>query len=384
MTIAKSFTIGLLGQPNTGKSTLFNQLTNMKQHVGNWPGKTVEQKSGKYLHKGSVYHIVDLPGTYSLSANSEEEIVTRTFVFSGNWDAMIVLIDASQLERSLYLLADFAGINMPVVAVLNMIDVAEQNGKTIEYKKIEEITGIPVIPMIATKGKGVAELIGHIELVINKQQAIKLDVLVQQYREAFGDKLDSVIQALSAGIGRYSPAWLGMKLMENDRQVADLVKENISKENWQKIQALITQNKNSALTAASCKYEWIKAILDGAVADKKHKFIRSRFDRLTTHPLWGIPLSLLMMLLGFLVSMVIAMPFMMTIFNLIPIISFSLQKVFFDTGGGKIFSSLITEAVIPAAFMALFMGIFVSGVSLVFGFMEDVGYMARVAYVFDG
>ena len=117
-------TIALLGQPNSGKSTLFNGLTGSRQHVGNWPGKTVERKDGSFVHKGTTYKIIDLPGTYSLSANSDEEVVTRNYIASGQADVVCILADASQLNRSLFMLADYAGIRVPVVLLLNMMDVA--------------------------------------------------------------------------------------------------------------------------------------------------------------------------------------------------------------------------------------------------------------------
>ena len=113
-------TIALLGQPNSGKSTLFNGLTGMKQHVGNWPGKTVEQKQGSFSHDGEEYVVMDLPGTYSLSANSDEEIVTRDYISSGKADVVCILADSSQLERSLFMLSDYAGIKVPCFLILNL------------------------------------------------------------------------------------------------------------------------------------------------------------------------------------------------------------------------------------------------------------------------
>ena len=130
--------IALLGQPNSGKSTLFNGLTGLKQHVGNWPGKTVEQKEGYFVRSNQRYTVVDLPGTYSLSANSEEEIITRDYIAEGNADAVCILADASQLERSLFMLADFAGIRTPAFLLLNMMDVAKDQGKTIDPQRLEK------------------------------------------------------------------------------------------------------------------------------------------------------------------------------------------------------------------------------------------------------
>ena len=118
------YVIALLGQPNSGKSTIFNALTGLRQHVGNWPGKTVEKKEGSFARGGKEYLVADLPGTYSLSANSDEEIITRDYIASGKADVVCILADSSQLERSLYMLSDYAGIDVPCFLVLNLADVA--------------------------------------------------------------------------------------------------------------------------------------------------------------------------------------------------------------------------------------------------------------------
>lgn len=130
-------TIALLGQPNSGKSTLFNALTGLRQHVGNWPGKTVEKKEGSFSYQGKEYDVADLPGSYSMSANSDEEVITRDFIASGKADVVCILADSSQLERSLFMLADYAGISVPCFLILNMADVAKDQGKKIDAPAIE-------------------------------------------------------------------------------------------------------------------------------------------------------------------------------------------------------------------------------------------------------
>ena len=145
----KNLTIALLGQPNSGKSTLFNGLTGAKQHVGNWPGKTVEKKEGYFVRNGVRYTLVDLPGSYGLSANSDEEVITREYITSGKADVVALIADASQLNRSLFMLADFAGINVPVVLLMNMMDIAAKQGKTVDIKGFEKELGVPVVPIVA-------------------------------------------------------------------------------------------------------------------------------------------------------------------------------------------------------------------------------------------
>lgn len=143
--------IALLGQPNSGKSTIFNMITGSHQHVGNWPGKTVDKKEGTFKINGKQMILADLPGSYCLSAGSDEEVITRDYITKGNADLVIVMADASQLKRSLYMLADFVGMQVPAVLVLNMMDVAKGQGISIDTNKLSEKLGIPVVPMSAIK-----------------------------------------------------------------------------------------------------------------------------------------------------------------------------------------------------------------------------------------
>lgn len=160
---AKTPVIALLGQPNSGKSTVFNMMTGSHQHVGNWPGKTVDQKEGECKWNGRRMILADLPGSYSLSAGSDEEIITRDYIASGNADLVLVMADASQLKRSLYMLADFAGMKVPAVLVLNMMDVAKTHGITINTKLLSEKLGIPVVSMSAIQKKDYRSLYETIE-----------------------------------------------------------------------------------------------------------------------------------------------------------------------------------------------------------------------------
>lgn len=172
----KNITIALLGQPNSGKSTLFNMLTGSRQRVGNWPGKTVEQKEGHYKYNNKTYKVADLPGSYSLSANSEEEIITRDYIASGNADLVCILVDSSQLERSMFMLADYAGINTPAILFLNMTDVAEERGILVNKEKIEKKLGIPVLPFVAAEKKGYEAFYKTVENAVNNPKINKYSI----------------------------------------------------------------------------------------------------------------------------------------------------------------------------------------------------------------
>ena len=169
--------IALLGQPNSGKSTIFNMITGSHQHVGNWPGKTVDQKEGEFRYNGKQMILADLPGSYSLSAGSDEEIITKDYITSGNADLVLVMADASQLKRSLYMLADFVGTKVPAVLVLNMMDVAQRQGITVDVNKLSEKLGIPVVPMSAIRKKDYQTLYSVIERSLNQKSVIHSDSL---------------------------------------------------------------------------------------------------------------------------------------------------------------------------------------------------------------
>ena len=189
--------IALLGQPNSGKSTIFNMITGSHQHVGNWPGKTVDQKEGEFKWNGQRIILADLPGSYSLSAGSDEEIITGDYIRSGNADLILVMADASQLKRSLYMLADFIGTEVPAILVLNMMDVAKGQGITIHVEKLSKKLGIPVVPMSAIHKKDYQKLYETIEKSLQTRPFIKEKALSSsEEKVAYIDTLlDGVLAA---------------------------------------------------------------------------------------------------------------------------------------------------------------------------------------------
>jgi len=157
--MAKELTIALAGNPNSGKSTVFNALTGARQHVGNWPGKTVEKKEGTCKYDDREIQVVDLPGTYSLTAYSMEEIVARDFIVEGKPDVVVDIVDASNLERNLYLAVQLLELGANLVLDLNMMDMAEARDHRIDVKALSELLGVPVVPTVANKGEGIKELL---------------------------------------------------------------------------------------------------------------------------------------------------------------------------------------------------------------------------------
>ncbi|WP_300668623.1 FeoB small GTPase domain-containing protein [Desulfoluna sp.] len=225
------FTVAVAGQPNTGKSTLFNTLTGSSQHVGNWPGKTVEKKSGIFETDDAVYNVVDLPGTYSLSANSQEELIAREFIVEQRPDLIVVVVDASQLERSFYMAAEVMSMHVPVLIALNMMDVAEAQGKRIDVGHMEAALGVRVVPMTASRQEGVADLIEAIEVGSTRGDTMETGTwgIDGALQDTFDEVKGQVADHLPDG---YHPDWVVLKLLEQDAKLSGLVEKAMGADRW--------------------------------------------------------------------------------------------------------------------------------------------------------
>jgi ferrous iron transport protein B len=382
--MTKCPTIALLGQPNSGKSTLFNGLTGARQRVGNWPGKTVEKKEGYYNRDGARYRVTDLPGTYSLSANSEEEIITRDYIASGQADVVCILADSSQLSRSLFMLADYAGIECPAILLLNLVDVAEAQGKTVDAKKLEEKLGIPVIPFVAADRKQYDRYYEAIDKAMKEKQQISIDSLIARFRTIEKGIYEELLALMPPeGIDNYSPHWLAIKLIEGDAAILEKVKSGLEPKAYLKTQKIRSSIRNGPLQTGGCKFQWIDELLSDTLVQEQDKPLLSKFDRLATHRRWGKPLAILIILLGLVASFIPAAP-IMTLGSMIPRLGGPIAEALSAIGASQMLIDLISQVVLNTLYFAVAMIGFVLGVNLVFGFLEEVGYMARVSYVFDG
>lgn len=213
--IVGDYTIALAGNPNTGKSTSFNALTGLNQHTGNWPGKTVAQARGFYQYMGKNFVLVDLPGTYSLLANSPEEEIARDFLCFGRPDATVIMVDATCLERNLNLVLQVLEITPKVVVCLNLIDEAERKGLIVDVDRLQDELGVPVVPTAANSGRGLASLKDWIYRVASNQVSCRPH-LVQ-----YPDLMEQAIQELekelkTLPISGLSERWVALRLLEND------------------------------------------------------------------------------------------------------------------------------------------------------------------------
>lgn len=372
-------TIALLGQPNSGKSTLFNALTGLHQHVGNWPGKTVEKKEGTFSHNGNTYSIADLPGSYSMSANSDEEVITRDFIASGKADVVCILADSSQLERSLFMLADFAGFDVPCFLILNMADVAKEQGKTINPEVIEKKLGIPVALISANDKNSYEKFYAVFERAIKEKPKLNVSSLEKQYETLNGyDEIKCSLE--SNKTEGYSPMWLTVKLLENDKVITSTLKEKLSSEDYNRISGFT--NENGAIAVGESKFKWIDEILKDAVNVKKTKASLGKLDRIYTHRFWGKPAVVLTVILGLIGSFIPALP-IMGIGSLVDTLKVSVSEMLAGTDCPRFINEILCNVVLQSMSFVIKMLGFVFGVTLVFGLLEEVGVMARISYVFD-
>jgi len=381
---AQPVLVALTGQPNVGKSTLFNLLTGLSQHVGNWPGKTVERKEGTFVYNGTTYRLVDLPGTYSLTANSAEEVIAREFIIREQPDVVVVLVDAAILERSLYLVAELLSLSVPVIVGLNMIDVARQEGVQIEPEVLQAALGVPVVPMVATKNLGVRDLLETVGRVVGGE--IPYAPKHPQIRADHQEVLEGIEKLIAGCVpDPYPQEWIALKLLEGDREVTRMMQECLPDERWEQVHDVLRAHDDALVAVASGRYEWIGRMIRAAVTRPKAGQIglTERLDRWATHPFWG--LLVLAGILGL-------------IFWLTYTIGAPLQDLL-DTYVVGTLADLaragLAEA--PAWLMDLVADGIIGGVGAVLtflpilviffavmGVLEDMGYMARAAYVMDG
>ena len=379
----KTVVVALAGQPNVGKSTLFNLLTGLNQHVGNWPGKTVERKEGTFAYGDTVYRLVDLPGTYSLTANSEEEVITREFIIRERPDVVVALVDAAILERSLYLVAELIPLPAPVIVALNMMDVAEKEGVRIEPQVLEAALGVPVVPMIATRNRGVQDLLEAIDLVA--RGGYPYDPSVPWIRQDHWDVLQAVQRVIDGCVpDPYPEDWTALKLLEGDQRITAMMEACLPADRRQQLHEILLGHDDALVAVASGRYDWIGRMTRAALTRPKTGAISltGKLDRWATHPFWGLVIMAGILGLVFWLTYAVGAPLQ----ELLDTYVVGTLAEFARTGlSGAPFwmIDLLADGVIGGVgAMLTFLPILIIFFA-VMGILEDVGYLARSAYVMD-
>ncbi len=381
----KSITIGLIGNPNCGKTTIFNALTGARQKVANWAGVTVERREGFFHHKGYTIKVVDLPGAYSLTSLSMEELITRNFILNERPDFIVNVVDAGNLERNLYLTTQLIEIEAPVIIVLNMIDEAYDKGLTINTEKLSDLFAMPVVPTVGTKNIGIDQLKDTIVESYGKQPTHRKIVI------PYGNDIQQAILTLQTLIEKntieYPSRWLAISLIEGDIDAETKINRL---PNADEIKKTTTSIRNKLIAAfhddvetvlSDMRYGFISGALKEAVHKKpvKRYDITQKIDSIVLNRYIGFPLLFVMLFILFHLTFILgeypkqlielAVGWISTVFsNILP--SGQLQNLVVQGIIGGVGSVIVFLPNI----LILFLGI---------SFMEDSGYMARSAFLMD-
>ncbi|MGK7931208.1 MAG: Fe(2+) transporter permease subunit FeoB [Microcystaceae cyanobacterium] len=383
--------LALIGNPNCGKTTLFNALTGANQRTGNWPGVTVDRKEGQFKHEGQEITIVDLPGVYSLDVEDEatgmDELVARDYLLSGESDLVINIVDGSNLERNLYLTTQIMEMRLPMVIALNMMDIAEKRGITLDLNLLQDRLGCPVIPMNAVKGEGVRELVYKIEeFVENLHQTSSYVAYPAVIEDALTEIVPYITEHSSQRI--VEPRWTALNLLQYEDRIApelggDELLEMVVRHRRQIHQVL---GEDIDILIADSRYGFIRQVTEGATQRQGEvsNTTSDRLDQIVLHRWFGIPIFLGVMYLMFLFTINVSAAFI----------------DFFDIAAGTIFvdglANVLAGIGLPGWLIALLadgagggiqtVATFIPVIGFMFLFLsilEDSGYMARAAFVMD-
>jgi len=379
--------VALAGNPNVGKTTIFNALTGMRQHVGNWPGVTVEKKEGVFEHRGERFLVVDLPGTYSLTAHSVDELVARNFLLNGNPDVVVNVVDATSILRNLYLTMEIFEMGLKnVVIALNKVDLAEKKGIKIDPVKMSRALGVPVVPLSAKEGIGLEELKEKIwEMAKGK---IKTSPILPRYDPEVEREIEHISKCLKGTklAERYPLRWLAIKLLQRDDEVMKLVLRHLGEEKLREIMTHIGEaeeryGRAMDLIIAGQKYEFIDGLTHEFMSyGKTGETLTDQLDRILVHPVYGFLAMAFVFYLVFKFVFAFGMP-----------LQGLLDEAFSSFGSwlaphiaNETLRGLLVEGIVSGVGSVLSFFPLVFLLFLALSFLEDLGYMARVAVLMEG
>ncbi|MGG7207603.1 ferrous iron transport protein B [Clostridium perfringens] len=380
-------TIALAGNPNCGKTSLFNLLTKSRQHIGNWPGVTVEKKEGTLKFKGESYKVIDLPGTYSLGAYSEDEIVARNYILKDKPDVVINVVDATNLERNLYLTTQLIEMGANVVIALNMIDQAEALNIEIDTNKLSKRLGVPIIKTSALKNRGIEELIETSIYSKKNEKLININ---------YGEDIENEIKNLSSLLETYKNKlefpvnWTALKLLENDEYIKDKVKQLNSPSIFTKLEeSNKTIEKNIGFEAdmsiVDKRYSFISSITEDVIKKPSEKQVTTteKIDKIVTNKYLGIPIFALIMYCLYELTFIIGAGIQEWFGDLIAKAGVIVSEWFSNMGAPELLVGFIDKGLFGGVGAVLSFLPLIMVMYFLLGLLEDSGYMARAAYVMD-
>ena len=381
--------IALAGNPNCGKTTMFNALTGANQYVGNWPGVTVEKKEGRLKGKrgkGEDVIVTDLPGIYSMSPYTLEEVVSRDYVLKENPDVIIDLVDATNIERNLYLTTQLIETGVPVVIALNMADLLEKRGIKIDVKRLSMLLDCPIIETSALKGEGLDKLIDE---AIKTAKKSSVDLPKEIFSKEMEEAVSEVKKVLPESITEDKKRWYAVKFLENDEKVKEATKLSASAQSVvdSKRQALEKKHDDDMESIVTDeRYTFIQKIVNTTVKKGKDKLtVSDKIDRIVTNRILGIPIFIAIMWLVYYVSVTTVGTFVTDWTNDVFVVAIQdfFSNILGSIGAGDMVQGLVIDGIIGG--LGAVLG-FVPQMAILFLFLsilEDCGYMVRIAFVMD-
>ncbi len=378
--------VALAGNPNSGKTTIFNNLTGARQHVGNYPGVTVEKKSGTCHHHGLKMNVVDLPGTYSLTAHSIEEMVARDFIINEKPDVVVVVLDASNLERNLYLVTQLMELGAPLVLALNMIDVARARGIEFDIQGLSALLGMPIVATVGHRNKGTGELLSAIAARAAEKEPQTAVVRYEKDLEREIAGIAELIETSSERLNGYRPRWLALKLLENDSDVRQKVGSPEVLDAVNKSAARLQELFGHApeVVVADQRYGFISGACTEVVRSTvEARHTRSdKIDNVVTNRVLGLPLFFGLMYSVFHLTFTLGDPLMGFIESFFAWAGAALTSLW-PVGAESALKSLLVDGIIGGVGGVI---VFLPNIMLLFlaiAILEDTGYMARAAFIMD-